>query len=43
MILGSDVWHSNPSLAQAHTNSTLNMLSSSADLNSVLSTGSQED
>jgi hypothetical protein len=43
MILGSNVWHYNPSLAPAYTNSTLIMLSSSADLNSVLSAGRQED
>jgi hypothetical protein len=43
MILGSNVWHYNPSLAPAYTNSTLTMLSSSADLNSVLSAGRQED
>ena len=43
MILGSNVWHSNPSLAPAYTNATLITLSSSADLNSVLSAGRQED
>ena len=43
MILGSNVWHYNPSLAPAYTNSTLIMLSSSADLNGVLSAGGQED
>jgi hypothetical protein len=43
MILGSNVWHYNPGLAPAYTNSTLIMLSSSADLNSVLSTGRRED
>jgi hypothetical protein len=42
MILGSNVWHYNPSLAPAYTNSTLIMLSS-ADLNGVLSAGRQED
>ena len=43
MILGSNVWHYNPGLAPAYTNSTLIMLSSSADFNSVLSAGRQED
>ena len=43
MILGSNVWHYNPGLAPAYTNSTLIMLSSSADLNSVLGTGRRED
>ena len=43
MILGANVWHYNPSLAPAYTNSTLIMLSSSADLNSVLGPGRQED
>jgi hypothetical protein len=42
-ILGSNVWHHNPSLVPAYTNSTLVMLSSPADLNSVLSPGRQED
>jgi hypothetical protein len=42
-ILGSNIWHHNPSLVPAYTNSTLIMLSSSADLNSVLSPGRQED
>jgi hypothetical protein len=43
MILGSNVWPYNPSLAPAYTNSRLIMLPSSADLNSVLSAGRQED
>ena len=43
MILGSNVWHYNPSLAPAYTNSTLIMLSSSADLNSVLGPKRQAD
>jgi hypothetical protein len=43
MMLGSNVWHYNPSLAAAYTNATLITLSSSVDLNSVLSGGGQED
>jgi hypothetical protein len=43
MILGANVWHDNPSLAPAFTNSTLILLSSSADLNSVLGPERQED
>ena len=42
MILGSNIWHFDPSLAPAYANSTLIMLSS-ADLNSVLGAGRQED
>jgi hypothetical protein len=43
MILGSNVWQYNPSLAPPYANSTLIMLSSSADLSRVLSVGRQED
>jgi hypothetical protein len=43
MLLGSNVWHYNPSLAPTYTNSTLIMLSSSADLNTVLSARRQQD
>lgn len=43
MILGSNVWQYNPSLAAQYTNSTLIVLSSSAGLSRVLSAGMQED
>jgi hypothetical protein len=43
IILGSNVWHYNPGLVAGYTNSTLIMLSSSADLSRVLSTGGRED
>jgi hypothetical protein len=43
VILGSNVWYHNPSLAPGYTNSGLIMWSSAATLDSALNAASQED